>query len=94
MSRYHQRTLGALALFSVLATAVLDAVAAESDLYSAAVAHPGRSESDLKRDRIDHPAELLRLAASSPVCRSAICSQPTATTASSRATLSARADTC
>jgi predicted methyltransferase len=66
MTRDRQRTLGALALFSVLATAVLDAAAAESDLYSAAVAHPGRSEADLKRDRIDHPAELLRLAGLKP----------------------------
>jgi predicted methyltransferase len=66
MTRYRQRTLCALALFSVLATAGLDAAAAESDLYSAAVAHPGRSEADLKRDRIDHPAELLRLAGLKP----------------------------
>ncbi len=68
MTRYRLRSLGALALFPVLATAVLDTAAAEPepDLYSAAVAHAGRSEADLKRDRIDHPAELLRLAGLKP----------------------------
>jgi predicted methyltransferase len=39
---------------------------AEPDLYAAAVAHPGRPGADLKRDPIDHPAELLRLAALKP----------------------------
>jgi predicted methyltransferase len=58
--------LGALVLLVVLATAVLDALATEPDLYSAAVAHPGRSEADLKRDRIDHPADVLRLAGLKP----------------------------
>ncbi len=32
-----------------------------SDAYDAAVAHPGRSAADLKRDALDHPAEVLRL---------------------------------
>jgi predicted methyltransferase len=31
------------------------------DVYDAAVAHPGRSAADLKRDPLDHPAEILRL---------------------------------
>jgi predicted methyltransferase len=39
---------------------------ARADLYSAAVAHPGRSEADLKRDALDHPAEVLRLAGIRP----------------------------
>ena len=33
-----------------------------ADAYDAAVAHPGRSAADLKRDALDHPAEVLRLA--------------------------------
>ncbi|MGA8277866.1 MAG: hypothetical protein WB784_06695 [Rhodanobacteraceae bacterium] len=36
------------------------------DRYDAAVAHPGRSAGDLKRDAIDHPAELLRFAGIEP----------------------------
>lgn len=39
------------------------------DLYSAAVEHPGRSAADLKRDAIDHPAEVLRLAGIKPGMR-------------------------
>jgi predicted methyltransferase len=66
MIRFSLRSLGALALCSVFAIFVLDASAAEPDLYSAAVAHSGRSEADLKRDRIDHPADVLRLAALKP----------------------------
>ncbi len=60
------RILGALGLFTVFAAAVLDAAAAEPDLYSTAVAHPGRTEADLKRDRTDHPADVLRLAGLKP----------------------------
>ena len=66
MTRSGIRILGALGLFTVFAAAVLDAAAAEPDLYSAAVAHPGRSEADLKRDRTDHPAEVLRLVGLKP----------------------------
>jgi predicted methyltransferase len=35
--------------------------AAAADPFDAAVAHSGRSEKDLKRDSIDHPADILRL---------------------------------
>lgn len=42
------------------------AASASPDIYDAAVAHTGRSADDLKRDPIDHPAELLRLAALKP----------------------------
>ena len=35
--------------------------AAAADAYDAAVAHPGRSAEDLKRDSLDHPADILRL---------------------------------
>lgn len=42
------------------------AASAEADRYDAAVAHPGRPAGDVERDRIDHPAELLRLAGLKP----------------------------
>jgi predicted methyltransferase len=32
-----------------------------ADGYDAAVSHPGRSAADIKRDALDHPAEILRL---------------------------------
>ena len=37
-----------------------------ADSYDAAVAHAGRSAADLKRDAVDHPAELLRLTGIKP----------------------------
>ncbi len=37
-----------------------------ADVYDAAVQHPGRSADDLKRDALDHPADVLRLAAIKP----------------------------
>jgi predicted methyltransferase len=43
--------------------------ASAADRYDAAVAHAGRSADDLKRDPIDHPAELLRLAGIKPGMR-------------------------
>jgi predicted methyltransferase len=42
------------------------AAGAHPDIYDAAVAHPGRSAADLKRDAIDRPAEVLRLAGIKP----------------------------
>jgi predicted methyltransferase len=36
------------------------------DLYDAAVAHAGRSADDVKRDALDHPADMLRLAGLKP----------------------------
>jgi predicted methyltransferase len=54
-------------LLSVTALASGNATAAE--LYSAAVADPGRSEANQKRDAIDHPAEILRLAGIKPGMR-------------------------
>lgn len=64
MPRRSLRTLGALGLVVFLGAAF--AADAPTDLCSAAVAHPGRSEADLKRDHIDHPAEVLRLAGIKP----------------------------
>jgi predicted methyltransferase len=43
--------------------------ASAADRYDAAVAHGGRSADDLKRDLIDHPAEMLRLTAIKPGMR-------------------------
>ena len=40
-----------------------------ADSYDAAVAHAGRSAADLKRDALDHPAELLRLTGIKPGMR-------------------------
>jgi predicted methyltransferase len=39
------------------------------DAYDAAVAHPGRSAADLKRDSLDHPAAILRLSGIKPGMR-------------------------
>src|SRR5690242_2289843 len=66
MNRSGPRISGALGLLIGFAVALLDAQATEPDIYSTAVAHPGRSAADLKRDRIDHPAEVLRLAGLKP----------------------------
>ncbi len=54
---------------AVLLSLACAAANAHPDLYDAAVAHPGRPADDLKRDAIDHPAELLRLAALKPGMR-------------------------
>jgi predicted methyltransferase len=40
-----------------------------ADRVDSAVAHPGRSAADLKRDALDHPAELLRLSGIGPGMR-------------------------
>jgi len=37
-----------------------------ADAYDAAVAHAGRSAADLKRDPLDHPADILRLSGIKP----------------------------
>jgi predicted methyltransferase len=57
------RALG-LALLGLVALASANSRAA--DVYDAAVQHPGRSSADLKRDSLDHPAEVLRLAGIKP----------------------------
>ena len=57
-----------IALPAVLALPATLAVAdtATRDIYDAAVAHPGRPAGDLKRDPIEHPAEVLRLTGIKP----------------------------
>jgi len=53
-------------LATFLTLSVLAATGANADIYDAAVAHSGRSAEDLKRDPIDHPAEVLRLSGIGP----------------------------
>jgi predicted methyltransferase len=60
-------TRGALALAALLLAAV--SVGRAADSYDAAVTHAGRSDADRKRDAIDHPADLLRLAGIKPGMR-------------------------
>ena len=65
MSRFRipTRALG-LALIGLVGLALAQARA--GDPYDAAVQHTGRSSDDLKRDSLDHPAEVLRLAGIKP----------------------------
>jgi predicted methyltransferase len=51
-------------LLSLMAAAPAPVLAA--DIYDAAVQHSGRTADDLKRDQLDHPAEILRLAGIKP----------------------------
>jgi predicted methyltransferase len=60
-----QRIYWAAALLCAAAVAGLGRAQA-ADRYDAAVAHAGRSAADLKRDALDHPAEMLRLAGIGP----------------------------
>src|SRR5882724_3568988 len=54
-------------ILALIGVAVLAGANAEaSDVYDAAVAHAGRPAADLKRDAIDHPAEVLRLSGIKP----------------------------
>lgn len=57
--------LACAALCGAAPVVAADAPAA-SDAYAAAVAHPGRSADDLKRDPVDHPADVLRLSGIKP----------------------------
>jgi predicted methyltransferase len=60
-------SLTRLVLTCALLCATPFALAADSkDVYVAAVANPARSDSDRKRDALDHPAEILRLAGIKP----------------------------
>ena len=59
--------VGVLALAAVLSICAGPSHAA--DMYDAAVAHAGRSAADLKRDALDHPAEILRLTGIKPGMR-------------------------
>lgn len=58
-------------LFALVLALVAVAVGGDAfaDVYDAAVAHPGRSAEDLKRDATDRPAEVLRAAGIGPGMR-------------------------
>jgi len=58
-------SLGALLALGAISTPL----AMGADAYDAAVHHPGRLASDIKRDALDHPAEMLRLAGLKPGMR-------------------------
>lgn len=59
---------GGSSLFALLCLAA-SFHASSADRFDAAVAHAGRSAADLKRDAIDHPAEILRLTGIQPGMR-------------------------
>jgi len=58
------RDLPLLAAF--LSLACLASGSLRADIYDDAVAHAGRPDKDVKRDEIDHPAEVLRLSGIRP----------------------------
>jgi predicted methyltransferase len=62
----HSRAALRHLVLSLALITTLAAGAARADRYDAAVAHPGRSAADLKRDAIDHPADVLRLSGIGP----------------------------
>jgi predicted methyltransferase len=59
-----RRTVALLVM--LLGVVPIVVVHANPDIYDDAVAHPGRSADDLRRDAIDHPAEVLRLSGIKP----------------------------
>jgi predicted methyltransferase len=63
LTKFH----GALLCLPLLGAALaLSSQASAADIYDTAVQHPGRPENDLKRDGLEHPAEVLRLAGIKP----------------------------
>src|SRR5215470_8642093 len=64
MPRLSSRILPLTAFLALACLGSTDLLAA--DVYDEALAHAGRSERDLKRDALDHPAEVLRLAGIKP----------------------------
>src|SRR5258708_5871305 len=67
MSGVRFRTRSAVpALGAAAGMAFASPGARASDAYAAAATHRGRSADDLKRDALDHPAEVLRLAGIRP----------------------------
>lgn len=63
------RAFRACRLVAFLTLSALAAASANADIYDAAVARYGRSSEDLRRDPIDHPAQVLRLAGIGPGMR-------------------------
>jgi predicted methyltransferase len=60
--------IGAIGVACVLATVAVFAapICSATDIYDAAVQHQGRTPDDQKRDALDHPAQILRLAGIEP----------------------------
>jgi predicted methyltransferase len=58
-----------LIAIALIANLLLACAASAADVYDAAVAHVGRSSDDLKRDAVDHPAEVLRASGVKPGMR-------------------------
>ncbi len=70
MSAAASRIYGALICSALLgAGAVASTNSRAADIYDDAVQHPGRSAKDLKRDTLEHPADILRLAGIKPGTR-------------------------
>ena len=69
MPRVNPALRSACLLAAFLASGALTTASASADIYDTAVAHYGRSPDDLKRDPIDHPAEVLRLSGIGPGMR-------------------------
>jgi predicted methyltransferase len=63
-----RRIAGSWLLISAMCALAAAGVSA-ADVYDAAVAHAGRSAADLKRDPLDHPAEVLRVSGIKPGMR-------------------------
>lgn len=60
------RIIRSIACAVLIAAGTLATPATAKDLYDNTVAHAGRSADDLKRDPVDHPAQVLRLGAIKP----------------------------
>lgn len=50
-----------ITVVAMIGAVISSSAALALDQYDAAVAHPGRPATDMKRDALDHPAEILRL---------------------------------
>jgi predicted methyltransferase len=57
------------AFVALLALACLGSATVRADIYDDAAAHVGRTDKDVKRDALDHPVEILRLAGIKPGMR-------------------------
>jgi len=64
-ARPNIRAIGLALAMAALAT-IAAPVCSAADIYAAAVQHAGRTADDQKRDALDHPAEILRLAGIEP----------------------------
>lgn len=65
----HRTPARALLAGALLAVTLATGALAAPDLYDSAVANPARPADDLKRDKMDHPAEILRVAGIEPGMR-------------------------